>query len=182
MMLRLRRLLRVFTRSKSVAAVIVLTFALAIGANTVVFSFVRALLLTPLPFAEPERLVRVLSERGGERGKLSVLEVDDLNHEARLFEGFASFRLNQYTVTEGDLPEVGVASINTYNLFDLLGVEPFLGETWPQSHDRAPLFEIVLSHRMWERRFGADRMIVGKSILLDGGPYTVLGVMPPEFL
>jgi putative ABC transport system permease protein len=90
--------------------------------------------------------------------------------------------LNQYTMTEGDAPEVAVASINTYNLFELLGVEPWLGDTWPRSHDRAPVFEIVLSHRMWERRFGADRAIVGKSILLDGGPYTVLGVLPPGFL
>jgi putative ABC transport system permease protein len=122
-----------------------------------------------------------MSQRGAESGKLSLLEVEDINKQARLFEGFASFLVSQYNVTGGGPPEAITASINSWNLFDLLGVKPLLGETWPQSHERQRVFNIVLSHRVWQRRFGGDQNIVGKKIMLDAAPYEVLGVLPPGF-
>jgi putative ABC transport system permease protein len=118
----LRLALRMLVKQPGFTLVIVLTLALGIGANTAIFSFVNALLLTPPPYREPERLVRVMSQRGAESGKLSLLEVEDLNRQARLFEGFATFRISQYNVIGGGPPEAITASVNSWNLFDLLGV------------------------------------------------------------
>jgi len=177
----LRLGLRMLAKRSGVTLVIALTLALGIGANTAIFSFVNALLLTPPPYREPDRLVRLMSQRGAESGKLSLLEVEDLNKQARLFEGFASFRVSQYNVTGGGPPEAIMASINSWNLFDLLGVKPLLGGTWPQSHERQRVFNIALSYDVWQRRFGGDPNIVGQKIMLDAAPYEVLGVLPPGF-
>jgi putative ABC transport system permease protein len=172
---------RMLAKRPGFTLVIVLTLALGIGANTAIFSFINAMLLTPPPYREPERLVRVMSQRGAERGKLSLLEVEDLNRHALLFEGFATFRISQYNVTGGGPPEAITASVNSWNLFDLLGVRPYLGETWPQAHERQRVFNIVLNYDVWQRRFGGDRNIVGHKIMLDAAPYEVLGVMSPGF-
>jgi putative ABC transport system permease protein len=137
---------RMLAKRPGFTLVIALTLALGIGANTAIFSFVNALLLTPPPYRDPDRLVRLMSQRGAESGKLSLLEVEDLNRHASLFEGFASFRVSQYNVTGDGPPEAIMASINSWNLFDLLGVKPLLGRTWPQSHERQSVFNIVLSH------------------------------------
>lgn len=177
----LRLAVRSLAKRKSFTAVVVLTLALGIGANSAIFGFVNALLLRPLPYEEPERLVRVVTMRGDTLGKVAPLEVVDLNEQATLFEGFANFRPSQYNIAEGGEPEAAPASINTHNLFGLLGVRAALGETWPKEHDRAKVFEVVISHGLWERRFGADPEIVGKSITLDAHPYTILGVMPRDF-
>ena len=95
----LRFAARTLIKKSGFTAVITLTLALGIGANTAIFSFVNALLLAPPPYREPDRLVRVMSQRGAESGKLSLLEVEDINKQARLFEGFASFLVSQYNVT-----------------------------------------------------------------------------------
>jgi len=172
---------RSFKQKPAFVAVVVLTLALGIGANTAIFSFVNALLLTPLPYKDPDRLVRVMSERGGEAGKLSMLEVEDLNRQARLFEGFASIRNTQYNVTGDGPPESLVTSVNSHNLFDLLGVKAHVGDVWPASHERQRVFAIVLGYDVWQRRFGGDPLIAGKKIMLDAAPYEALGVMPPGF-
>ncbi len=117
------------------AFIIVLTLALGIGANTAIFSFVNALLLTALPFKDSERLAHVVSLRGNEAGLVSTLEVADFNREAKLFEGFAASRSTQYNIAEGGQAEVVFASMNTYNLFELLGAQPVYGETWPANVD-----------------------------------------------
>ena len=160
---------------------VTLTLALGIGANTAIFSFVNALLLAPLPYEQPDRLVRVMSERGGEMGKLSMLEVYDLKEQSRLCADFASIRNTQYNVTGGGPPESLITSVNSYNLFDLLGVKAHLGATWPAAHERQRVFNIVLSYDTWQRRFGGDPQIVGKTLTLDAAGYEVLGVMPPGF-
>jgi putative ABC transport system permease protein len=177
----LRLALRMFAKRLGFTLIIALTLALGIGANTAIFSFINALLITPPPYRDPEKLVRVMSQRGAEGGKLSLLEVEDLNRQARLFEGFATFRASQYNVTDGGPPEAIMASVNSWNLFDLLGVKPLLGQTWPQSHERQRVFNIVLSHDVWQRRFGGDPNIIGQKVMLDAAPYEVLGVLPPGF-
>ncbi|MCI0387668.1 MAG: ABC transporter permease [Acidobacteria bacterium] len=176
-----RYALRSFKQKPAFAAVVILTLALGIGANTAIFSFVNALLLTPLPYKDADRLIRVMSERGGEAGKLSMLEIDDLKRQARLFEDFASIRNTQYNVTGDGPPESLVTSVNSYNLFDLLGVKAHVGSVWPASHERQRVFAIVLGYEVWQKRFGGDPKIVGQKIMLDAAPYEVLGVMPPGF-
>ncbi len=176
-----RYALRSFSRKPAFALIVVLTLALGIGANAGVFSFVNALLLTSPPYKDPDRLVRLMSRRGTETGKLSVREVYDLKEQARLFEDFASLRDTQYNITGDGPPEALIASVNTYNLFSLLGVKPVIGDTWPQSHEGQRVFAIVIGYDVWQNRFGGDPNIVGKNITLDTAPYTVLGVMPPGF-
>jgi putative ABC transport system permease protein len=173
--------LRMLAKRPGYTLVIALTLALGIGANTAIFSFVNALLITPPPYRDPDRLVRLMSQRGAESGKLSLLEVEDLNRHTSLFEGFASFRVSQYNVTGGGPPEAIMASINSWKLFDLLGVKPVLGQTWPQSHERQSVFNIALSYDVWQRRFVGDPNIVGQKVMLDAAPYEVLGVLPPGF-
>ncbi len=176
-----RYAVRSLAKRPGFSAIVILTLALGIGANSAIFSFVNALLLSPLPYQDAERLVRVQSLRGNEAGMLSLLEILDLKEQARLFDGFASFRNTQYNITGNGRPEALRAAVVNWNLFDLLGVKPLLGATWPQSHERISIFEIVLSYDVWQRRFGGDPRIVGQKIMLDAAPYEVLGVMPPGF-
>ena len=177
----LRFAIRTLSKKPGFTVVVVLTLALGIGANTAIFSFVNALLLTDLPYREPDRLVRVMSERGSEMGKLSMLELYDLKEQARLFEDFASIRNTQYNGAGDGPPEALLTLVNSYNLFDLLGVKAHLGAAWPQSHERQRIFNIVLGYDTWQTRFGGDPQIVGKKIMLDAAQYEVLGVMPPGF-
>ena len=163
------------------ALIVAGALALGIGANSAIFSFINGLLLSPLPYREGDRLVRIQSQRGRETGMLSLLEILDLKEQATLFEGVASFRNTQYNITGDGPPEALRAAVVNWNLFELLGVKPMLGATWPASHERISIFEIVLSYEVWQRRFGGDPGIVGKKIMLDAAPYEVLGVMPPGF-
>lgn len=172
---------RTLLKKPGFALIVILTLALGIGAVSAIFSFVNALLLTPLPYKDADRLVRVMSERGGEAGKLSMLELEDLKRQASLFEDFASLRNTQYNVTGGGPPEALITLVNSYNLFDVLGVKAQLGDVWPPSHERQRVFNIVLSHDTWQRRFGGDPNIVGQTITLDAAGYEALGVMPPGF-
>jgi putative ABC transport system permease protein len=177
----LRYGLRRLKASPVFTVIVIFTLTLGIGANTAIFSVINALLLTPLPYKEPDRLVRVMSQRGNEVGMLSLLEVYDLKEAATVFEDFATFRNTQYNVTGDGPPESLTAAVVTYNLFDLLGTKPLIGATWPQSHEKQRVFNIVLSYSAWQRRFGADPNIVGKKILLDTAEYEVLAVMPKGF-
>jgi putative ABC transport system permease protein len=166
-------------RSTSITAIA--TFALGIGATTTLFGFVDALLLRPLPFSEPDRLVRIELLRGGTRSVLSALEVRDINEQSTLFDGVASFRGSQYIVTGDGTPENVRAAMASHNLFQVLGVRPYLGATWPKSYDGTRVFAVAISYDLWRNRFGADPNIVGKPVTLDSYPYTVLGVLPPGF-
>jgi putative ABC transport system permease protein len=126
-------------------------------------------------------LAHVASLRGNELGLVSTLEVADFNREARLFEGFAATRSTQYNIAEGGQAEAIFASMNTYNLFELLGAQPIHGETWPSSVDRTRSNVAVISHRLWRRRYGGDPALVGRTITMDGAPYHVVGILPPGF-
>jgi putative ABC transport system permease protein len=176
----LRQALRRIRRRPGYAAVVILTLALAVGANAAVFSLVDALLLRPLPFRDADRLVHIRSVRNGETGHLSLLEIRDLAERSATLADVASTRYTQYTLNGAGAPEAFFASINTSNLFDVLGARPMLGSTWPASDDGRVQYAVVLSHRLWQR-VGGDPGIVGKTITLDSHDYTVLGVMPPGF-
>lgn len=173
--------IRSLARAPLFTATAILTLALGIGANTAVFSFVNALLLRPLPFPEPQRLIRIDSVRGNERGKLTPREWEELDRDKDLFEGVAAWYPSQYNLSEGGRPEVLTACMTTANLFRVLGVDLVHGASWKEGthRDRNPV--IVLNHELWKRRFGGDPAIIGRTLPLDFSSYQVLAVAAPGF-
>lgn len=171
---------RGFLARPSFSVVIVLTLALGIGANTAIFSAVHALLLRPLPFKDPDRLVRITSTRGGEDGFLNVPEQDDIRALSHIVEDIALYTdQGLYNASGFGAPEELPATITTHNLFQVLGIAPSIGTTFPADADRSRRFEILISHGLWTRRFGKDPNIVGRTMALDGAPgYYIHGVLP----
>jgi putative ABC transport system permease protein len=157
---------------------VVATFALGIGANTAVFSFVNALLLRPLPFPEPERLVEIRAMTGSKPGRLTAREYQTFRTESRFFESFAAYYPSQYNLTGSGPPEALLCTITTASLFDVLGVSLLHGDPWDPATEKEIAFEVVLNHGLWTR-LGADPSMVGKTITLDAHPYHVAGVLPP---
>jgi predicted permease len=177
-----RYALRQLGRSPGFTLAVILTFALGIGANAAIFSFVNALLVRPFPFPNPDRLVAVYGLNSSDKSPLSMRELTDLNERAQLFEGFAGYNDTGYNYGgDGGPAEHFIVTRATSNLFRILGVEPILGGTWPPDRDKSRSFEIVLTQELWTRRFHSDPSIVGKQVLMDGFPNTVVGIAPPGF-
>lgn len=179
---------RAMTKSPLVSVVAIATLALAIGANTAMFSAVDAVLLEPLPFREPDRLVRLWSsfpERGNPFGVSSLLDVRDWTEQAESFESLAAYpnlSLGGLVYTGGDTPAELETSYVGESFFATLGVEAFLGRTFTDDEYIEGKDSVVLiAHRTWLTRFGGRRSIVGERLSLSGSPYTVVGVMPPSF-
>jgi predicted permease len=176
---------RMLVRNPGVTIAAVLALALGIGANTAMFSVVRAVLLRPLPYLEPERLVQIWQTglRGtGERDWLSYPNFLDWRKENRVFAEMAAYRYWLFTVGGGDTP-VAVSGLQaTPQLFETLGTRALLGRTL-LSEDDQPGRErvVVLSYGLWQRQFGADRAVIGRQTRVDGLYHTVIGVMPEEF-
>ena len=167
----------------TVAAVV--TLALGIGANTAIFSVVRAMLLAPLPFHDPSQLVFVWSDMsaiGYPRAPLSAPELKDLRDRTTLFSGFGSIWSTTTTLTgDGEPEQLRVGLVST-NFFSLLGVDAALGRTFAvDDESTAAPRTIVLGHALWQRRFGSDRAIVGRAIRVNGQTTTVVGVLPAGF-
>ena len=179
---------RQLRRSPAIAGAAILTVALAVGANSAVFSLVNAVLLRPLPFAGAERLLVVWGKQPGSpfpRLPLSYPHFTDLRAGVRSFDAVAAWSaLDDYRVAiagAGEPIEVryGVASAN---LFRVLGVEPALGRGFAGDDEAAAQAqEVMVSHRLWADRLGADSRAVGGKLVLDGKPYTVAGVLPAGF-
>ncbi len=176
----LRYALRQLRRSPGFAAIAILTLALGIGANTAIFSVVNAVLLRPLPYAEPERLVQLYSA-GFQEGRfsLSYPDVGDLRGLHQVFTDAAAFATQQFNFTGAGDPREIEAVFASAQLFPLLGVSPALGRTFTAEDERAPY--VVLSNRLWVSAYGGDQSALGRSVSLDGKPYTVIGVMPAGF-
>lgn len=166
-------------RNPGWAAAIVLTFAIGIGANTAVFSLVEALVLRPLPFTDPHELFFVDAVIGNEPGHLSKREYRELIKSKRVVEDYAGYYPSQYNLIEP--PTAVVAPITTSNLFPLLGARMLLGGPWSSSVDFQRAYEVVLTHRLWQQRFGGRRDIVGQPIVMDGATYRVAGVLDEGF-
>ena len=161
------------------AVVAIATLALGIGANTAMFSFVNGMLLAPLPYPESDRIVRVLERHpsGGLNG-VSTLNYLDWANQSDSFEYLAAEVGWQATLTGQDAPvEIRGARVSAH-YFDIFGVRPALGRTFlpgedQPGHDRV----ILLSHRLWENRFGSDAALLGRGILLNGEPHIVVGIL-----
>ena len=176
----LRYAARSFTRRPGFTLAVVLTLAVGIGANSAIFSIVNSVLLRPLPYAAQERLVRVFG-RYVDFGRTSFSYPDfvDLRARATSFERIAAYGSTGTTLTGIDEPERLRAGLAVGDLFGALGLRPLIGRTFrPEDEQYGTHRVVVLSHRLWTRRFAADPAVVGRVINLNGNPYTVIGVAP----
>jgi putative ABC transport system permease protein len=175
--------IRVLSKKPVFTLTIIATLAIAIGANTTIFSFVSAILLNPLPYPNADRLVLIESVMGNQTGRVSTKEISDLKEQEDVFESIATYMADgQYNASGEGKPEELPATLCTGNLFETLGVKPLHGSVWPANYDKERSFGVVLSYELWQRRFGAKLDVIGQKITLDGAPfYTIFGVLPPNF-
>lgn len=178
---------RVLRRNPTLAATVIGTLALGMGATVALFTVVSAVLLRPLPFSEPERLMALWEsnvDRGWTQAQLAPANFLDWKERVSAFSGVAGWSDGEGrpVLTGSGQPTVLRAARVTANFFDVLGVPPFLGRTFAEGEDWGDASRIaVISHRMWQERFAADKDILGRTIVLDGGEAQVVGVMGPSF-
>ena len=172
-------------RAPAFTAAALATLALGVSANTAIFSIAHALLVQPLPFRDPERLVVVWADQSNEgypRAPLSGPELLDLDRRSSTFEGLGAIWATTAALTGENEPEQLRIGLVTTDFFSLLGAQPALGRTFTTEDDSAgPPASILLSGAVWQRRYGSDPAIVGKRIDVNGRPTIVVGVMPVGF-
>jgi predicted permease len=175
----LRHGARSLMRTPGFTLAAVIALALGIGANSAILSVVDGVLLRPLPYDHPERLVTLLNKGYNPIAPANFL---DWKRQSSSFEGMGAAEYWTTTITGADEPEKLYALHLTSDIFPMLGVRRILGRVWSASEDATGNeHEIVISHGLWARRFAADSAVLGKKVVLDGNPYTVIGVMPPAF-
>jgi putative ABC transport system permease protein len=181
-----RYALRILFKNPGFTAVALMALTLGIGANTAIFSVVNSVLLRPLPFKDPQRLVMVWEDyrqRGGpEHEWFSPPDFKDLRDQTQSFEHVTTLLGWLPTLTGQAEPEDVNGAAVSYDTFAMLGVEPVLGRTFSADEDRPGAERVaIISHRLWQRRFAGDPNIIGKSVALSGDSFTVIGVMPRKF-
>lgn len=179
----LRYAIRTLSRAPGFALAVILTLGLGIGANTAIFSVVRAVLLKPLPHRDGDRLVYLrhsIDGPGGDNILFSVPEINDFRDGAKAFRGIAEYSQMAFTlVGENDAVRINVGLV-TGNYFTVMGLAPILGRTLNDGDDGTSVPPvIVLTHEYWLRRFGGDPSIVGKMLRIDGRNVEVVGVAQP---
>jgi predicted permease len=183
--------IRTLLRSPGFSLIAVLVMALCLGAATSLFTVVRSVLLKPLPFGDPSRLVMIyehfrdpsMNVQQFNYNTVAPADYYDWRAQTHGFEDMAAWRWGQFNLTgeHGELPEQMSAGGGSWNLFRLLGVPAAIGRTFVESEDRPDGNAVLLTWSLFERRFGGDRSIVGRQIHLDGRPYMVVGVLPKWF-
>ena len=181
--------LRVLAKQPLFTSIVILTFALGIGANTAVFSVLNAVLLRPLPFKEPQNLValgefdmREKADPGTEIESISYLDYVDWRDQTKVFERVAVYTNQSVsTLTDGNQATHVQGESVSADLFPLLGVQPMLGRMFLPKEDEPGNHVVILSNELWQRQFGGDRGIIGRNVTLDGKQFQVIGVMPPRF-
>ena len=174
---------RMLLKQPGFTLIAVLTLAFGIGANTAIFSVVNALLLRPLPYVESERLV-LLAERSreGERLDAAYPNFADWRARAQSFVGMAATYTWSCNLPGVEKSERLEGRVGNWNFFQLLGVNPQLGRLFTEADDHyGAARTVMLSHALWQRRFGGDTQVLGQPIRLDEDTYTVIGVLPPGF-
>jgi putative ABC transport system permease protein len=181
---------RMLRKQPGFTLIAVLTLALGIGANTAIFSLVNALLLRELPFKTPERIVLVMgdnpklqaSQADADQLPTSQADLADWRRQQRVFEALAALQSQSVNLTGDGQPErVGGVSVS-HEFFRVLGVDAQLGRVFhPEDEQTGAARSVILSHLLWQRRFGADAQILGRKVMLDSQSYEVVGVMPPGF-
>ncbi len=184
-LLDLRYAIRILLKNPGFTSVAVVTLALGIGANTALFSVIDAVLLRPLPFREPQRLVAIPAvdaKNPDGQGQVSYPAFLDWRSQSHSFEGMSVWNTTSFTYTGGDQPESVPGAVVSGNLFSLLGISPVLGSSFtPQQDQRGEQLPVILSFEFWQSHFGGDRSMIGRAITLDNEKYVVVGVMPARF-
>ncbi|MBI4503050.1 MAG: ABC transporter permease [Gemmatimonadetes bacterium] len=181
----LRLAARGLLRESSFTLLCILTLGVAIGANSAIFSVVNAVLLRPLPYPEADRLVQVwetnpLANRWGDWA--SYPDVIDWNRESRSFDGMAAFRYGRFRLSKGPYPEMLTGLRVSPELLSVLRVNPMIGRPFLAEEGNEGRNDVaVVSYGLWQRQFGSDRSLIGRTVLLDGRAFLVVGVMPPGF-
>jgi len=179
-----RYALRMLRRSPGFTVVAALTLALGIGINTAIFSVVYTVLIEPLPFERPEELAIVWSsfeKMGAPRAPGSGFELREIHDRARMFQDFAGIWAGNGTFTgEGDPEQVKVGFV-TPNFVQVLGARPALGRAFVSEEGGHGRPAVILSHGLWQRRFGRDPNVIGRAVRFEGGNFTIVGVMPADF-
>jgi putative ABC transport system permease protein len=163
------------------AALVILTLALGIGANTAMFSIVNSVLIRPLPYERPDELVYMYgSFRGGDEASVSPPDYLDYRERNSVFSSLGARTIfGSSVLTGGDEPERVSSSIASANFFSTLGITPYRGRTFLPEEEKGEHPVAILSYGLWQRRYAGDPMIIGKAITVDGNPLTIVGIMPP---
>jgi putative ABC transport system permease protein len=183
-----RHALRVLRKTPGFTASAILVLALGIGANTAIFTVVNAVLLRPLPYPEPERLVRLWhvppqkSFPGMSIFSLSVANYLDWKAQATGFESMSAYQTRNANLTGRDHPESVLVTFAEADFFDVLEVKPALGRTYTREEDRPDSGHVaVLSHKFWQTHFGGNASALGQTVILNNEKYSIIGVMPARF-
>ncbi|HEV7797722.1 MAG TPA: ABC transporter permease, partial [Pyrinomonadaceae bacterium] len=183
----LRYSVRMLIKSPAFTAVAVLSIALGIGANTTVFSVINAVLLKSLPYNDPSSLMLLWGDTQTEgtlkgRNQVSATDVADFRSQATVFEDVAAYT-GWNPIMSGDSAAERMPAIQVGDgFFKIMKAEPILGRVFtPEEQEDGKDQVIVLGHGLWQRRFGGDPNVVGRSISLNSRPYTIVGVMGPDF-
>jgi len=181
-----RQAVRGLARTPALTIAAIASFALGIGANTLIFTFLNALFLSPLPVADPARLVAIYSTDPENPGLLPTSQPNavDLRERVAAFSGLAAIRATSVALLDGGEPETVPAELVSGNYFSVLGLVPEKGRFFLPEEDAAPGSgtAVVLSHALWHRRFGGEAALVGKTIRVNGLPLTVAGIAPSGFV
>ena len=180
----LRYGIQMLTRNPGFTVAALLTLALGFGANTAIFSVVHGVLVRPLPYGDPSRIVRAFEAdfAGSGRSTVSPANFLDWREQAESFEQLVAYRFGTANFKGQDGPERLSYIRASHGLFRVLGIQPQLGRSFGAEEDRPGEADVlVLSDELWRLGFGADPEVLGRSITLDGRSFSVIGVMPPGF-
>ncbi|MEK6300044.1 MAG: ABC transporter permease [Acidobacteriota bacterium] len=180
----LRYAIRMMAANRSFTAVAVLALALGIGATSVIFSVVNAVLLRSLPFPEPDRIVMVFESDLQQHSKEAIAAANfvDWRGQNQVFENIATYREEGFSLTGTDRPERAAGVVTTAGLFPVLGVQPIVGRVFQADEENRGTGRVaVISRSLWERRFAANANIIGQTLTANGEPLTIIGVMPAGF-
>jgi len=180
----LRYTVRQLAKSPGFAVIAILTLTLGIGANTAIFSVVNAVLLNPLPYPQPDRIVALFQAKPNFRtGSISYLNFEDWRHENQSFSSMAAYReMGGVTLSGDGEPEVVVGQMVSAGFFEILGIKPVLGRTFTSDEDRLGANPtVMIGEGLWKWKFASDPRVLGKTIILDGQGRTVIGIIPASF-
>ena len=180
----LRYAIRQLAKSPGFAVIAILTLSLGIGANTAIFSVVNAVLLNPLPYPQPDRIVALFHDKANFRtGSISYPNFEDWRRENQSFSSMAAYReMGGVTLSGDGEPEVVIGQMVSAGFFEILGVKPVLGRTFSSDEDRLGANPtVMISEGLWKRKFGSDPQLLGKTVILEGQGRTVIGIIPASF-